>query len=171
MRKRRQKDPIDFLYRDDYKWIFHEIQSIITDIHFIKILQKILRYDLAVNKQSPVRSNTTNLTLWSPKIQANNSYPFKAGNKELTHLGGEEELIEIMEGDQDIAVTVEIPGVEKKDIDLYVTEDILEITIDSDALKYHKLLTFTCDVDVETAEATYMNGLLDIIIKKKREIN
>jgi HSP20 family protein len=103
----------------------------------------------------------------SPKIQENSPHPFKAGNKELKHLVEDGRLIDIMEGTQDVAVTVDIPGVEKEDIDLYVTADTLEITIDSDVLKFHKLLSFPCEVDVETAEATYRNGVLDVIIKKK----
>jgi HSP20 family protein len=167
MGKRQQKDPIDFFYGDDCKWIFHEMQSIIEDIHFIDILQKKLRYDFAINKHSTDRSNTNIFPLLSPKIQENSPHPFKAGNKELKHLVEDGRLIDIMEGTQDVAVTVDIPGVEKEDIDLYVTADTLEITIDSDVLKFHKLLSFPCEVDVETAEATYRNGVLDVIIKKK----
>ena len=169
MGKRQQKDSIDFFYGDDYKWIFHEMQSIIEDIHFIDILQKILRYDFAINKHSTDRSNTNNFHLLSPKIQENNPHPYKAGNKELTHHVEDGRLIDIMEGNQDVAVTVDIPGVEKEDIDLYVTVDMLEITIDSDVLKFHKLLSFPCEVDAETAEATYRNGVLDIIIIKKED--
>ena len=169
MGKRQQKDPIDFFYEDDYKWIFHEIQSIIEDIHFIDIIQKILRYDFTINKHSTDRSNTNNFPLLCPKIQENSPHPFKAGNKELKYLVEDGRLIDIMEGNQDVAVTVDIPTVEKEDIYFYVSVDMLEISIDSDVLKFHKLLSFPCEVDVETAEATYRSGVLDIIIKKKEQ--
>ena len=72
-----------------------------------------------------------------------------------------------MERDQDVAVTVEFPRVGKEDIDLYLTEDTLEITVDIDALKYYKMIDLPCNVDVDTGEATYRNGVLDVVIKKR----
>ena len=80
-----------------------------------------------------------------------------------------EPLTDIIEGDDDVAVTVEIPGVEKNDIDLDVQTDDLEIKVDTPQRKYHKRLNLPCDVIPKTTKATYKNGILDIVIKRKEK--
>jgi HSP20 family molecular chaperone IbpA len=166
MRKRQLKYPIDFFYEDEYEWILNEMESIIDDIHFIEFLQKVLSHIIAVNKQSIFESNLNNLPRWISKVEENNPQFLKTGNKELKSTIEDEEFIDIFERDQDIAVTVELPGVEKKDIDLYLTEDTLEITVDSHVLNYYKMIELPCYVDVKTGKATYKNGVLDVVIKK-----
>ena len=116
MKKRQQKSPYDF---------FNE------DIYFIEKLLKKLRCGLGFNKQFIYNSNTNVLPVWSPEVQETNSYYLKTGNIKPKSFVENERLIDIMEGDEDVAVTVEIPNVEKNDIDLYITEDSLEMTIDS----------------------------------------
>ena len=80
-----------------------------------------------------------------------------------------EPLADIIEGDEEVTVTVEIPGVENKDIDLNVNEDTLEITVSNPRRKYHKLLDLPCDVKPKTMKATYKNGILDVVIKRKKK--
>ena len=80
-----------------------------------------------------------------------------------------EPLTDIIEGDDDVAVTVEIPGVEKNNIELNVTNDILEIKVDTPNRKYHKRLDLPCDVLPKTTKATYKNGVLDVVIKRKEK--
>jgi HSP20 family protein len=78
-----------------------------------------------------------------------------------------EPLTDIIEGDNDVAVTVEMPGIEKKDIDL--NEDALEINVDATNRKYHKRLDLPCDVIPKTTKATYKNGVLDVVVKRKEK--
>jgi len=80
-----------------------------------------------------------------------------------------EPLTDIIEGDLDVAVTVEMPGIEKEDIDLNVTKDALEINVDNPKRKYHKKLDLPCDVIPKTTKATYKNGVLDVVIKRKEK--
>ena len=68
-----------------------------------------------------------------------------------------------------MAVTIEIPGVEKEDIDLEVTEDTLEINVDNPNRKYHKIIDLPCKVKPKTTKASYKNGVLDIVIKRKEK--
>lgn len=96
------------------------------------------------------------------------------GNKSIRSPEGEpiiseerEPLTDIIEGNDDVAVTVEMPGVEKEDIDLDVTSDTLEIKVDTPERKYHKSLDLPCDVLPKTTKATYKNGILDVVIKRK----
>lgn len=80
-----------------------------------------------------------------------------------------EPLTDVIEGDTEVSVTVEIPGVEKKDIDLRVTETNLEIKVNTPQRKYHKIVEFTCEVKPKTTKATYKNGILDIAIQRKEK--
>jgi HSP20 family protein len=78
-----------------------------------------------------------------------------------------EPLTDIIEGANDVAITVEIPGVEKNNIDLVATEDTLEITVDAPKRKYHKRIDLPCNVKTKSTKATYKNGILDIVLEKK----
>ena len=78
-----------------------------------------------------------------------------------------EPLTDIIEGENDVAITVEIPGVEKDDIDLVATENTLEIKVDSPKRKYHKRIDLPCNVKTKSTKATYKNGILDIVLDKK----
>jgi len=80
-----------------------------------------------------------------------------------------EPLTDIIEGDEDIAITVEIPGVERDDINLDITRDNLEIKVDTPNRKYHKNLPLPCDILPKTTKATYKNGILDIVMKRKEK--
>ena len=79
-----------------------------------------------------------------------------------------EPLTDIIEGKEDVSVTIELPGVEKEDIDLRVVEDELEISVDTIKRKYHKKVHLPVDVKPKTTKATYKNGILDVSIKRKK---
>src|SRR5512136_2267069 len=80
-----------------------------------------------------------------------------------------EPLTDIIEGENDVAITVEIPGVEKEDINLVATEDTLEIKVDSPKRKYLKRIDLPCNVKTKSTKATYKNGILDIVLDKKEK--
>lgn len=77
-----------------------------------------------------------------------------------------EPLTDLIDEGKNIAVTLEMPGVAKKDIDLRVTEAEVEISVDTDQRKYHKLIKLPARVKPPTTKATYNNGVLDITIEK-----
>ena len=104
-----------------------------------------------------------------PRIEDFGNRPMKTpdGNPMISE--EREPLTDIIEGDNDVAVTVEIPGVEKEDVDLNVTPEALEIKVDNTKRKYHKRLDLPCDVIPKTTKATYKNGILDVVIKRKNK--
>ncbi|MFE3845291.1 Hsp20/alpha crystallin family protein [Thermoplasmatota archaeon] len=67
-------------------------------------------------------------------------------------------------------MTVEIPSVEKEDIYLDVADGTIEIAVDNTKRgKYHELLNLPCDVKPKTMKVTYKNGVLDVVIKRKKK--
>ena len=93
--------------------------------------------------------------------------------------------IELYDRKNEIVLRAEIPGVEKKDIDLTITENALTIkgeikrqeeVKDEDyyaaEIRYgtfSRTIPLPVEVDSENAKATYKNGILEIVLPKKEE--
>jgi len=82
-------------------------------------------------------------------------------------LAGEREpLTDIIEGDHNVSVTIELPGVEKDDVGLTTTESTLTVDVDTPQRRYHKVVDLPCKIIPDTTKATCKNGVLDVVIKK-----
>jgi len=78
-----------------------------------------------------------------------------------------EPLVDVIESDDKISVTAEVPGVKKEDIDLEIVDkNKLIIRVDNPDRKYYKEVELPAEVDEKSAKATYQNGVLDIELKK-----
>jgi len=80
-----------------------------------------------------------------------------------------EPLADVISGDGEIRVIVELPGVEKKDIKLSGTENKLTISVDTPERKYFKEIELPAKVETKKATSKYKNGVLDITVPKKKE--
>ncbi len=78
---------------------------------------------------------------------------------------GREPMTDILEGDGEITVTIEMPGVDKGDINLHVGEEAVTVRVDK-GRKYHKQIRLPSKVIPSTAKATYKNGVLDITLTR-----
>lgn len=77
-----------------------------------------------------------------------------------------EPLSDVIEKENEIDITMEVPGVEKDDMDVEVTENTVHVSAKG-GQKYYKEIKLPCSVDSSTTRATYKNGVLSITIKKK----
>lgn len=98
-----------------------------------------------------------------------NTKPRRGMERVFSGLEGREPLTDIIEAEDSISITVELPGVEKEDIDLNATENSLTIHVDTEERKYHKEIDLPAEVDPESTTATYKNGVLDITLKRIKE--
>ncbi len=72
--------------------------------------------------------------------------------------------------DKDIAFTIDMPGVAKKDINVEVEDHFIKVTASNgNGRDYNYTRRFKPQVDVESAVATFKNGVLDIVVKKIEE--
>ncbi|MBW3582380.1 MAG: Hsp20/alpha crystallin family protein [Euryarchaeota archaeon] len=102
-----------------------------------------------------------------PRIESFGNRPTRPEGGLATTISDEREpLTDIIEGDMDIAVTMEIPGVSKSDIDVAAKPESLEISVDTEKRKYHKIVRLPAKIEVDSTKATYNNGVLDIQMKK-----
>jgi HSP20 family protein len=79
-----------------------------------------------------------------------------------------EEDTDIVEENDKIKVVIDMPGVEKEDIKVYVSEDGKTLTVDAKGKdrKYHKEIRLPAAVDPNKAKATYKNGVLSVELEK-----
>ena len=72
--------------------------------------------------------------------------------------------------DKDIVFTIDMPGVQKKDIDITIEEHSIRVTAQNDkGRNYNYTRRFKPTVDESSAVATFTNGVLDITVKKVEE--
>jgi HSP20 family protein len=161
--KRRNRNPFDFFGMDeDFERMFRQMERMweraFKEVSFDKIEPgKSFIHGYSINIDSDGK----------PKIQEFGHRPQKNSEGNYAKFDEREPLTDIIEGDEDVSITVEIPGVGKNDIDLKVTENTVEITINDPNRKYHKLIDLPCDVLPGESKATYNNGVLDVNIKRK----
>jgi HSP20 family molecular chaperone IbpA len=74
------------------------------------------------------------------------------------------------ERDKDIVFTIDMPGVDKKDIDVKVEDHSITVKAENGgSRKYNYSRKFKPTVDINSAVATFKNGVLDITLTKIEE--
>lgn len=91
------------------------------------------------------------------------------GRPGLTVKEAREPLTEVIEEDSEVKVILEIPGVEKESIEIYVADGKLTVSVDSKGKSYYKAVEIPKDVESEKAKTTYRNGILEITLPRKKE--
>ncbi|HPC28258.1 MAG TPA: Hsp20/alpha crystallin family protein [Candidatus Methanomethylicus sp.] len=75
-------------------------------------------------------------------------------------------LVDIMDSNDRVTVFAELPGVDKKEIDLKVSEDSLTISVSKEKRKYYKEVALPFNIKPATAKASYKNGVLEVSLEK-----
>ena len=79
-----------------------------------------------------------------------------------------EPLVDVIEKGDEIRVVAEVPGVSKDQIKVKVTGKKLIIQAQGEDRKYYKEVELPTEVDEKSAKASYNNGVLQVILKKKQ---
>ncbi len=79
--------------------------------------------------------------------------------------GARQPITDVIEGEKDLAVTIELPGVAREEINLHVAEDRITIRVNS-GRRYYKEIDLPSPVVPKTANATFKNGVLDLTIER-----
>jgi HSP20 family protein len=69
-----------------------------------------------------------------------------------------------------VRVTAEMPGVDKKSVKVEALEDQLTVRAEGKDRKYEKTLRLATPVDPDSAKATYNNGVLEVTLGLKRPV-
>ncbi|MFZ2455911.1 MAG: Hsp20/alpha crystallin family protein [Candidatus Altiarchaeia archaeon] len=83
-----------------------------------------------------------------------------------THLSEDEPLTDVINGEKEVRVLAELPGVEREDIKIEVKPSQVSLNVDTETRKYRKDIMLPCRVSTENIKTTHKNGILEIIISK-----
>ena len=164
-----RRDPFKFFGFDD--WFFKDF----FDDRMIEDLQRLKEeFYRMLEDAKPGKTYVHGYSLrvgpdGKPRLEEFGNHHLKSGEGKSIISEDREPLTDVIEGAEDVSVTIELPGVEKEDIDLRVIEDELEITVNTPQRKYHKIVHLPVDVRPQTTKATYKNGILDVSIQRKKQ--
>jgi HSP20 family protein len=93
--------------------------------------------------------------------------------------------IDVTETDDELRITAELPGVEEKDFDVSVEDDVLMLKgekrleheekgegyyrMERSSGSFHRAFRFRFDVDPDAVQAKFANGILTIAVRKPSE--
>ena len=93
--------------------------------------------------------------------------------------------IEVKESANDLRVSVELPGIDDKDLEISITDDALTISGEKREEKeentrgyyrmersygsFHRRVPFPCSIDKDKTEATFKKGVLSVFLPKMAE--
>lgn len=79
-----------------------------------------------------------------------------------------EPVVDVIDEERTIKVVAELPGMKKEEIQLSTTEESLTIRAEGKARKYLKDVGLPAEVEPSSAKATYVNGILEVTLDKKK---
>ena len=104
---------------------------------------------------------------WLEMMQSADLLQNELNNKPTVAKPKHEGTMSYEDRDKDIVFTIDMPGVAKKDIDIKVEPNSITVKAENGGKrKYNYSRKFKPSVDVDSAKATFKNGVLDISIKK-----
>ncbi len=160
-RKKRDWDEEDW-FEEFFRFPFEEFDEIFRKM--IKELDEVFRSAELMEGKPIVRGFSIKIGPdGKPEIREFGSKP--SIREETEH---RKPLVDVIETDDEIQVIAEMPGVNKEDIDLGASETKLEIRAEGESRKYHEVVELPDEIDPDSAKARYNNGVLEVILKKKR---
>ena len=104
---------------------------------------------------------------------------------ELNAFGGKTPSVDLIERDDEIVIKAELPGVDKKDLDISVTKDTVSIKgttsheekeekgdyyrSEITRSEYARRLSLPAEIDDEKVKATFKNGILELNLPKLKQ--
>ncbi|HDH06771.1 MAG TPA: Hsp20/alpha crystallin family protein [Thermoproteales archaeon] len=80
-----------------------------------------------------------------------------------------EPFVDVIEEEDKVKIIADMPGVEKDDIKVYATEDIVRISAERGDRKYFKEIKLPAKVKPQSSKAQYKNGVLTVELEKKEK--
>jgi len=83
--------------------------------------------------------------------------------------GGTELHLDVQETADDVRIVADMPGVEKRSIDLKCDGTILTLDASSDRHDFHERIRLPATVDEHSADASYNNGILEVSFDRNED--
>jgi HSP20 family protein len=135
-------------------------------------------YDAGMGKMLEEMQSDPNARTWYYGYQVNIGPDGKPHVKEFgnikphggqTQIGVREPLVDVSvdEKEGNVKVVVEMPGADKASIKVNATEEHVTITANNSGKPYSAEVPLSVKVEPDSADASYTNGILQVIFKKK----
>lgn len=79
-----------------------------------------------------------------------------------------EPLVDVVDGEKEIRVIAELPGVKREDISLAAKGKNLEISAETPTRKYRKELELPGSVELEGSTSSFNNGIFEVTFPKRK---
>lgn len=164
IRKRKDEDNDNW----DYYGFFDDFDEDIKrwESRFNKIWEELSRSNISPDKSFVYGFTFKMNPDGKPEFQEFGNVPKGFGSKQLDY---REPLTDVTEDDNNIYITVELPGIEKENIDLQINEESVIVDVNIPERKYHKEVNLPDKVKIEEAKASYKNGILDITLPRLKK--
>lgn len=165
-RRKRRWDPFDLFGEDE--GIFESIMEQMEDF-----IRKFTRLPSLFDEESMEKWGKPFVYGFSLDIGPDGKPRFrefgnlKSGSRSVVPSQEREPLVDVFEEVENVRIIAEIPGVVKEAIDLKGSEFGLTIRASDSERSYYKEVSLPVAVDPSTAQATYNNGVLEVVIKRK----
>ena len=167
--RQKQKKSFDIFSEDKVENISSEIQKMYESFRLIEMLEEIRRNEFRANNWFAYNFIIKTPTLEEPMSQKFDLYPAKITQKTAKKSKEDKSSYDVIKGDSEVTITIDMPDTKKEEIDLRITKDTIELMPNNPKGKYHRLINLPCNVKSKTATFTYRNGILDIVIMREKE--
>ena len=166
--EKRRKHPID-PYDEDFEWLFNEVRRMFENSKFRTWLKNAMKKCLEAEEQDLHGLNIDIEPVGTPIIRPSPDILDELADEAVEY--GEPDLApDIIEGEKDVFITVYLPEAYGEFIDLRISDNILELTFETQETTCFRHISLPCPVKANTIKRQYNNGVLDIAIKKKRKL-
>lgn len=80
--------------------------------------------------------------------------------------GEREPLVDVIDGEKEVTVIAELPGVDKNEVRLNCQKNSLSISVADPERRFRKELKLPAEVDAKSAKAKLKNGMLEVVLTK-----
>ena len=156
--------PFDDFSDEELDHIFNRMQQFFSSEDFKEIVEDIM-YDVLSDDVEDDDS------FYKPSLEDDDFFPssdkpsFLIDDKFVEHRI-EDAGPEVLTSKHMVMVTISVPQAQKNDIDLHVTSDFVDITVNTRTQRFHRMVDLPVDVDPCSTKATFTNGILDIVMRK-----
>lgn len=157
--------PFDDFSDEELDHIFDRMQQFFKSEEFKEIVEDIM-YDV-LSEDDEVDDDS----FYKPSLEDDDFFPhpdkssFLIDDKFVEH-HIEDAGPEVLTSKHLVMVTISVPQAQKNDIDLHVTNDYVDITVNTRTQRFHRMVDLPVDVDPCSTKATFTNGVLDIVMRK-----
>lgn len=163
-KKSDSSDTFDELSDNDLDHLFNRMQHFFESEEFKEIVEDIMYDVLAEDEEDD--------SLYKPSFEEaeelfdfSKKPSFLIDDRFIEHYI-EDNSPEVFTSKNLVMVTFSVPQAEKNDIDLHVTNDYVDITVNMLNQRFHRMVDLPVDVDPCSTKATFTNGVLDIVMRK-----